>query len=117
MGILQQMNGWIFQKTPEMGSGDYALNSSRFLSGFDRAPVYRRLSEIPPSELDEIFQGCCRLDSTTRYYDSIMSKENRFNSESRLRLPCLIEIGVDVDEGPRPNMTIGDGARSSVEPR
>ena len=29
----------------------------------------------------------------------------------------LIEIGVDIDEGPRPNMTIGDGARSSVEPR
>ena len=28
----------------------------------------------------------------------------------------LIEIGVDDDEGPRPNMTIGDGARSSVEP-
>ena len=28
----------------------------------------------------------------------------------------LIEIGVDVDEGPRPNMMIGDGARSSVEP-
>ena len=29
----------------------------------------------------------------------------------------LIEIGVDVDEGPRPNMKIGDGAWSSVEPR
>ena len=29
----------------------------------------------------------------------------------------LIEIGVDVDEGPHPNMTIEDGARSSVEPR
>ena len=29
----------------------------------------------------------------------------------------LIEIGVDVDEGPRPNMMIGDGAWSSVEPR
>ena len=29
----------------------------------------------------------------------------------------LIEIGVDVEEGPRPNMTIEDGARSSVEPR
>ena len=28
----------------------------------------------------------------------------------------LIEIRVDVDEGPRPNMTIGDGVRSSVEP-
>ena len=29
----------------------------------------------------------------------------------------MIEIGVDVDEGPRPNMTTGEGARSSVEPR
>ena len=29
----------------------------------------------------------------------------------------LIETGVDVDEGPHTNMTIGDGARSSVEPR
>ena len=29
----------------------------------------------------------------------------------------LIEIGVDVDESPRPNMMIGDGAWSSVEPR
>ena len=29
----------------------------------------------------------------------------------------MIEIGVDVEEGPRPNMTIGDGAQSSVEPR
>ena len=29
----------------------------------------------------------------------------------------MIEIGVDVEEGPRPNMTIGDGAESSVEPR
>ena len=29
----------------------------------------------------------------------------------------MIEIGVDVEEGPRPNMTIEDGAWSSVEPR
>ena len=29
----------------------------------------------------------------------------------------LIEIGVDVDEGTHPNMTIRDGAQSSVEPR
>ena len=29
----------------------------------------------------------------------------------------MIEIGVDVEEGPRPNMMIGDGARSSVKPR
>ena len=29
----------------------------------------------------------------------------------------LIEIGVDVDEGPHPNMTVRDRAQSSVEPR
>ena len=29
----------------------------------------------------------------------------------------LIEIGVDVDEGPPPNMTIGGRAQSSVKPR
>ena len=28
----------------------------------------------------------------------------------------MIEIGIDV-EGARPNMTIGDGVRSSIEPR
>ena len=63
MEIPQRMNGWIFQITSELGSGDHALNSSRFPSRFDRAPVYRGLPEIPPSELDEIFQGCCRLNS------------------------------------------------------
>ena len=29
----------------------------------------------------------------------------------------LTEIGVDVDEGPHPNMTIGGRAQSLVEPR
>ena len=29
----------------------------------------------------------------------------------------MIEIGVDVEEGPRPNMTIGGRAKSLVEPR
>ena len=63
MGIPQQMNGWIFQRTSELSSRDHALNSSRFPSRFDRAPVYRRLLEIPPSELDEIWHGCCTLNS------------------------------------------------------
>ena len=48
------MNGWIFQRTSELGFGDHALNSSRFPSRFDRALVYRSLLEIPPSELDKI---------------------------------------------------------------
>ena len=63
MGIPQQMNGWIFQRTSELEARHHALNSSRFPSRFDRAPVYRRLPEISPSELDEIVQGCCRLNS------------------------------------------------------
>ena len=29
----------------------------------------------------------------------------------------MIEIGVDVDEGPRPNMMIGDRAQSLAKPR
>ena len=29
----------------------------------------------------------------------------------------LIDIGVDVDEGPHPNMTIGGRVQSSVKPR
>ena len=29
----------------------------------------------------------------------------------------IIEIRIDVEEGPHPNMTIGDGAWSSVDPR
>ena len=29
----------------------------------------------------------------------------------------LIEIGIDVDEGPHPNMTLGGRAQSSVKPR
>ena len=76
MGILQQMNGWIFQRTFEMGSGDHALNSSRFPSRFDSAPVYRGLPEIPPSELDEIFQGCCRLNSA-QFHQSDRQSDTR----------------------------------------
>ena len=63
MGIPQPINGWIFQRTSELEAGHHALNSSRFPSRFDRAPVYHGLPEISPSEPDEIFQGCCRLNS------------------------------------------------------
>ena len=63
MRILQPMNGGIFQCMSEQDDGPLALNSSRFLSRFDRAPVYRRLPEIPPSELDKILHGCCRINS------------------------------------------------------
>ena len=57
MGIPQQINGWILQRTSDLDAGYHALNSSGFLPRFNRATVYRRLPEIPPSELDEIFAG------------------------------------------------------------
>ena len=53
IGIPQPINGWIFQRTSELEAGHHALNSSKFPSRFDRAPIYRGLPEIPPSELDE----------------------------------------------------------------
>ena len=63
MEILQKMNGWIFERTSELGSGDHALNSSRFSSRLSRPPVYQTSPEIPPSKGDEILQGCCILNS------------------------------------------------------
>ena len=141
IGIPQPINGWIFQRTSELEAGHHALNSSRFPSRFDRAPVYRGLPEIPPSELDEIFQDCCRLNSA-QFHQSDRQSDTRGGGGGRHKSAIqktaqspegnvdveppgslddssmiLIEIGVDVDEGPHPNMTIGDRAQSLVEPR
>ena len=101
MGIPQQMNGWIFQGTSELGSGDHALNSSKFPSRFDRAPVYRGLPEIPPSELDEIFQGCYRLNcpqfhQSDRQSDTRGGGGGRYSSLSRKTVRSL-EGNVDVE--------------------
>ena len=134
MGIPQQMNGWIFQRTSELGSGDHALNSSRFPSRFDRAPVYHGLPEISPSELDEFFQVCCRLNSAQFDQSEAVAADMRSLSRKTARSPegnvdveppssmddssmILIEIGVGVDEGLHLNMTIKGRAQSSVKPR
>ena len=136
------MNGWIFQRTSELGSGDHALNSSRFPSRFDRALVYHRLPEIPPSELNEILHGCCRINSTQFHqrdrqgdaqrgggseYKFTVRKKKARSPEGNVDVEppssmddsfmILIEIGVEFDESPRPNMTIGGRAQSSVKPR
>ena len=141
IGIPQPINGWIFQRTSELEAGHHALNSSRFPSRFDRAPAYHRLPEIPPSELDEILHGCCRLNSAQFHqrnhqsdarggsgsgYKFVVQKKTARSPEGNVDVEppssmddsstILREIGVDVDEGPRLNMTIGDGVRSSVEP-
>ena len=62
MGILQPMNGGIFQTMYELDAALLALKSSRFTSRFDRSSVYFRSPEIPPSERDEILQGRSRLN-------------------------------------------------------
>ena len=135
------MIGWILQRTSELDAGYHALNSSGFSSRFNRAPVYRRLSEIPPSELDEILHGCYRLNSTQfhqrdRQSDALRgggsgykfavwrtarSPESNVDVEPPSSMDdssmILIEIGVGVDEGPRLNMTIGGRTQSSVKPR
>ena len=114
------MNGWIFQRTSELGSGGHALNSSRFPSRFDRAPVYRGLPEIPPSELDEISRVVIDpipLNSTKAIVKAILedvvaadtsslSKKTARSLEGNVDVEppssiddssvILIEIGVDV---------------------
>ena len=141
IGISQPINGWIFQRKSELEAGHHALNSSGFSSRFNAALVYRRLPEIPPSELDEIFQGWCRLNSAQFHRSNRQSDARggvdggcKFAVQKNSSLPegnvdveppgslddssmILTEIGVDVDEGPHPNMTIGGRAQSLVEPR
>ena len=134
MGIRQPINGWIFQRTSELGARDHALNSSRFPFRFDRAPIYRSLLEIPSLEFDEIFVGC--VDTIPRNFNKaivkttlkeVVAADTNSLSRKTARSPegnvdiepscsmddspmILIEIGVGVDEGPRPNMTIGGRA-------
>ena len=134
IGIPQPINGWIFQRTSKLDAGNHAPNSSRFPSRFDKAPVYHRLPEIPPSELDEIFQGCYRLNSAQFDQSEAVAADMRSLSRKTARSPegnvdieppssmddssmILIEIRVDVDEGPRPNMMIGGREQPSVKPR
>ena len=129
IGITQPINGWIFQRTSELEAAHHTLNSSRFSSRFDRPPVYHGLPEIPPSELDEILHGCCRLNSakfTKAIVKAMLEEEVILNinllSRKAAQSPedkeveppssmddssmILKEIRVDVDECHRPNMMI-----------
>ena len=141
MGILQLISGWIFQRTSELDAGHPAPNSSGFSSRFNTAPVYRRLPKIPPSELDEIFQGSFRFNSALFHRSNRRTdvqgggddgrkfaiQKNSTVAQGNIDVEppgslddssmILMEIGVDVDEGPNPNMTIGGRAQSLVEPR
>ena len=60
----------------------------------DTSPLFEKIARSPEGNVD--------VEPPSSMDDSSM---------------ILIEIGVDVDEGPRPNMMIGGRAQSSVKPR
>ena len=60
----------------------------------DASLLSRKIARLPEGNVD--------VEPRGSLYDSFM---------------ILTEIGVDVDEGPHPNMTIGGRAQSLVEPR
>ena len=139
--ILQPINGWIFQRKSEQESGHHALNSSRSSFRFDKAPVCRGLPEIPPLELDEIFQGCCRFNSalfhqSNRQTDAQGGRDGGYKSAARKTARSregnvdveppgslddssmiLIEIGVDDDKDICPILMIRRGSWSSAQQR
>jgi hypothetical protein len=101
MRIPQPMNGGIFQTMSELEAGHLALNSSRFTSRFDRAPVFRRSPKIPPSEYDEILQGHYRLNSAqfhqgNRQGDARGSGDDEHESLSR-KTARLLEDDVNIE--------------------
>lgn len=125
------MNGLIFQRNSKIDAGLLAPNSSRFPSRFDRAQVYHRSPKIPPWKRDEILKGCYRLNSA-QFHQRNRQSDSRGGGGRGYRLEVwknntvargnvdiepprsmddssmiIIEIGVDVDEGPHPNMMIG----------
>ena len=141
IGIPQPINGWIFQRTSELEAGHHALNPSRFPSRFDRAPIYHRLLEIPPwnsRKFSRVVVDSIPHNSTEAIVketlEEAVAADTRSLSRKTARSPegtvdvdppspmndsfmILIEIGVGVDEGPRPNMTIGGRVQSPVKPR
>ena len=99
----------------ELEAGHHALNSSRFPSRFDMAPVYRGLPEIPPSELDEIFQGCYRFNSA-QFHQSDRQSDTRGGGGGRYEFAVQktarsLEGNVDVE----PPSSIDDSSVILIE--
>ena len=141
IGVPQPFNGWIFQRTSELEAGHHTLNSSKFPSRFDRAPVYRGLPEILPSnstKFSRVVVDSIPHNSTEAIVkmtlEEAVAADTSFLSKKTARSPqgnvdveppgsldnssmISIEIGVYVDEGPHSNMTIRGRAQSSVKPR
>ena len=71
--------------------------------------VKAMLKEVVAANTSSLFGKTARSPEGNVDVEPPSSEDNSFM--------IMIEIGVDVDEGPRPNMSIRDGVRSLVEPR
>ena len=92
-------------------------NSTKFSRVVVDSIPHNSTKEIVKATLEEVVEADTSLLSrkTARSLEGNVDVEPPSSMDDSSMI--LIEIGVDVDEGPHPNMTIGDGARSSVEPR
>ena len=92
-------------------------NSTKFSRVVVDSIPHNSTKEIVKATLEEVVEADTSLLSrkTARSPEGNVDVEPPSSMDDSSMI--LIEIGVDVDEGPRPNMTIGDGAWSSVEPR
>ena len=87
---------------------------------------YRVVVEsIPHNSTEGIFKAMLEevvaVDTNSLFGKTARSPEGNVDIEPPSSMAdssmIFIEIGVGVDEGPRPNMTIGGRAQSSVKPR
>ena len=92
-------------------------NATKFYSVF--------VDSIPPNSTEGIvkamLEGVVVGDTSSLVGDTTRSPEGNVDVEPPSSMDdssmILIEIGVDVDEGPHPNMTIRGRAQSLVQPR
>ena len=79
--------------------------------------LHNSIEEIVKEMLEEVVVA----DTSSLFGKTARSPEGNVDVEPPSSMDdssmIMIEIGVDVDEGPRPNMKIGGRAQSSVKPR
>ena len=92
-------------------------NATKFYSVIVDSIPHNSTKVIVKAMLEEVVVA----DTSSLFEKTAWSPEGNVDVEPPSSMDdssmILIEIGVAVEEGPRPNLTIGDGVRSSVEPR
>ena len=133
VGSSKELPSWALETTPltrldsslDLTGLRYIVDCQRFLhrnsTKFSRVVVdsipHNSTKAIIKATLEEAVAADTRSLSgkTARSLEGNVDVEPPSSMDDSSMI--LIEIGVGVDEGPRPNMTIGDRAQSSVKPR